>query len=217
MRSWTLRVSCKVTVKPSGFTYFAWDLKCSWSHEQTKTRIYFLNNFYACIKIHGKNLEAITWLCYIKIRVIMRCVIMGLNCNRLSNVNQILYISSKHTDSSLQTLGYRTAASETCSLYQKAGHYFQMTRSCWFPLLDILFVWFDLILYIPSTIFQLCRDRSSWVEPVLSLMMNVSCSRTQHSDPGEARAHGPSVSSQALYHWAPFIGHVNWSWFVMFS
>ena len=27
---------------------------------------------------------------------------------------------------------------------------------------------FDLILYIPSTIFQLCRDRSSWVEPGLS-------------------------------------------------
>ena len=27
---------------------------------------------------------------------------------------------------------------------------------------------FDLIHYVPSTIFQLCRDRSSWVEPVLS-------------------------------------------------
>ena len=27
---------------------------------------------------------------------------------------------------------------------------------------------FDLIIYVPSTIFQLCRDGSSWVEPVLS-------------------------------------------------
>ena len=27
---------------------------------------------------------------------------------------------------------------------------------------------FDLILYVPSTIFQLNRDWSSWVEPVLS-------------------------------------------------
>ena len=27
---------------------------------------------------------------------------------------------------------------------------------------------FDLILYVPSTIFQLHRDRSTWVEPVLS-------------------------------------------------
>ena len=26
---------------------------------------------------------------------------------------------------------------------------------------------FDLILYVPSTVFQLCRDMSSWVEPVL--------------------------------------------------
>ena len=27
---------------------------------------------------------------------------------------------------------------------------------------------FDLILYVPSTIFQLCRDRSTWIEPVVS-------------------------------------------------
>ena len=32
----------------------------------------------------------------------------------------------------------------------------------------ILFCLFDLILYVPSTIFRLNRDRSSWVEPVLS-------------------------------------------------
>ena len=38
---------------------------------------------------------------------------------------------------------------------------------------DLLFSWlsfilFDLILYIPSTIFQINRDGSSWVDPVLS-------------------------------------------------
>ena len=32
----------------------------------------------------------------------------------------------------------------------------------------VCFCLFDLILYIPSTIFQLNRDGSSWVEPVLS-------------------------------------------------
>ena len=38
------------------------------------------------------------------------------------------------------------------------------------PELRNLFVClFDLILYVPSTIFQLNRDGSSWVEPVLSL------------------------------------------------
>ena len=31
-----------------------------------------------------------------------------------------------------------------------------------------IFCLFDLIIYIPSTIFQLNRDGSSWVEPVLS-------------------------------------------------
>ena len=32
---------------------------------------------------------------------------------------------------------------------------------------DVLFL-FDLILYVPSTIFQVNRDSSSWVEPVLN-------------------------------------------------
>ena len=36
-------------------------------------------------------------------------------------------------------------------------------------LIRVVFVClFDLILYVPSTIFQLNRDGSSWVEPVLS-------------------------------------------------
>ena len=30
------------------------------------------------------------------------------------------------------------------------------------------FCLFDFLLYVPSTSFQLCRDRSSWVESVLS-------------------------------------------------
>ena len=42
-----------------------------------------------------------------------------------------------------------------------------------------LFCLFYLILYVPSTIFQLNRDRSSWVEPVLSwdkfLSVMLSC------------------------------------------
>ena len=33
---------------------------------------------------------------------------------------------------------------------------------------SVHFVLFDLILYVPSKIFQLCRDVSSLVEPVLS-------------------------------------------------
>ena len=34
--------------------------------------------------------------------------------------------------------------------------------------------------------FQLCRNGSSWVEPVLKAVINVSCSKTQHSAAGEA-------------------------------
>ena len=35
-------------------------------------------------------------------------------------------------------------------------------------ILQFLFVLFDLIFYVPSTNIQLCRDGSSWVEPVIS-------------------------------------------------
>ena len=41
------------------------------------------------------------------------------------------------------------------------------------PLHDLFYL-FDLILNVSSTIFQLYRDGSSWVKPVIS----VSCSRT---------------------------------------
>ena len=70
-----------------------------------------------------------------------------------------------------------------------------------YPFLIFAVCLYDLILYVPSTIFQLYRDGSSWVEPVLSLDL-CSCSRTQRSDAGEARTRGPSVSSQALDHYA---------------
>ena len=39
--------------------------------------------------------------------------------------------------------------------------------------------------------------------------INVSCSRTQRSDAGDALTQGPSVSSQALYHWATALLGVN--------
>ena len=66
-------------------------------------------------------------------------------------------------------------------------------RACWFCL-------FDLILYVPSTIFQLNRDGSSWVEPVLSYD---KCDlRNDHSAGTLVRLEPPALilSSQALYH-----------------
>ena len=56
---------------------------------------------------------------------------------------------------------------------------------------------FDLILYVPSTIFQLNRDGFSWVEPVLSYDKCVLLE--DHNAVTPVRL-GPSVSSQALYH-----------------
>ena len=66
-----------------------------------------------------------------------------------------------------------------------------VTRSLWICL-------FELIMS-QSTVGQLCWDRSSWVEPVLS---KDKCVLLKDSDAGEARTGGQLVSSQALYHWA---------------
>ena len=60
---------------------------------------------------------------------------------------------------------------------------------------------FCLILFFTSQslIFHLCLDGASWAGRELS-KKNVSCSRTQHNDTGEAQTRGLSVSSQAIYH-----------------
>ena len=50
------------------------------------------------------------------------------------------------------------------------------------PTYVCMYCLFDLIFYVPSTIFQLYRDGSSWVEPVLSFAQE-----PQRSDAGEAR------------------------------
>ena len=75
---------------------------------------------------------------------------------------------------------------------------------------------FDLILYIPSTIFQLNRDGSSWVEPELSWDKCLT-QGPQRSDADEAWTHGPSVSSQALYHCAPPLHNIKFCFMQNFN
>ena len=47
-------------------------------------------------------------------------------------------------------------------------HIHSQPFACWELFHDLLFCLFGLILYVPSTIIQLNRDGSSWVEPVLN-------------------------------------------------
>ena len=53
---------------------------------------------------------------------------------------------------------------------------------------------FEFDSYVPSTIFQLCRDGSSWVEPVLSY--DLMCLAQGHNavTPARLEPRGPSVS-----------------------
>ena len=71
--------------------------------------------------------------------------------------------------------------------------------------LDTVFfsILFDLILYITVNNISVTSGQVflGWTSSKLGLD-NVSCSKTQRSDASDARTHGPSVSSQALYHWA---------------
>ena len=78
----------------------------------------------------------------------------------------------------IETLQVRSSVSPTMRFTSFAGNKFgmgacsdstektkQTSKLCY----HITFVClFDLILYVPSTIFQLNRDGSYWVEPVLS-------------------------------------------------
>ena len=90
---------------------------------------------------------------------------------------------------------------------------FSWTLFSEFPLNLVEFFWIrlfvDLILS-QSTTFQLCRNRPSWVELVLSKDKCVLLN-TQWCHAGEARTHGPSVSSQALYHWATVLPWIRLS------
>ena len=64
---------------------------------------------------------------------------------------------------------------------------------------------FDLILYVPVNNFSLM---SGWA--FLGSRINVSCSRTQHSDAHEARTRSPSISSTLpLSHCAPIYTWLN--------
>ena len=71
--------------------------------------------------------------------------------------------------SACNSLCYRVSVEKL----EQIPYMLKLNHAAVFPhLLQILrhlkvFVLFDLILYAPSTIFQLCRNGSSWVEPVL--------------------------------------------------
>ena len=64
---------------------------------------------------------------------------------------------------------------------------------------ECLIVLFDLILYVPSTIFQLNRDGSSWVKPVLSKDKCVLLKGHNAVKPVRLE---PAAPSQAPYHCA---------------
>ena len=78
-------------------------------------------------------------------------------------------------------------------LLNQSNHLKHKLRIC-------LFVWFDSLLpsqqffsYVGTGLPGLNQYKAS---------INVSCSRTQRSEDGEAKTHDTSVSSQALYQWA---------------
>ena len=75
--------------------------------------------------------------------------------------------------------------------------------SCFKPLRCCLFCLFDLILYVPSSIFQLYSDGSSWVDTKLGLM----CLAQEHNAVTSVRlepaAIGLGSSTLPLSHCAP--------------
>ena len=68
----------------------------------------------------------------------------------------------------------------------------------WYIQLSFLFVWSD-SLHPSQDFFSYVGTDLHGLNQYLA-RINVSCSRTQCSDAGEAQAHNPSVSNQALNH-----------------
>ena len=67
-------------------------------------------------------------------------------------------------------------------------------------MLLFLFVWLDSLHPINNLSVKQGQVFLGWTSTKLRKMCLAQ--RPQRSDAGEARTHGPSVSSQALYHWA---------------
>ena len=66
--------------------------------------------------------------------------------------------------------------------------------------LGLKYILLDLILYVPINNFSVKLGQVFLVFNQYVARVNVSCSRTQHSDASQARTGSPLVSSQALYH-----------------
>ena len=79
--------------------------------------------------------------------------------NQLFQIKKLSECQTVWMQISIEILLVLLTVQSVCKGYQ------QMTKKS--PLARKEFL-FDLILYVPSTIFQLNRDGSSWVEPVLS-------------------------------------------------
>ena len=75
-------------------------------------------------------------------------------------------IRKYHNHKPQTTLWHREE--EPLNHQETPGRQIKQSNQFSIPHQDDCFDCFDLILYVPSTIFQLNRDGSSWVEPVLS-------------------------------------------------
>ena len=87
-----------------------------------------------------------------------------LPCNELKIYYREIRISTKHVDR-MDSASNSLAASHGGIINH---HQLRWTTRSYNLRNKLIFCLFNLILYVPSTIFQLNRDRSSWVEPILS-------------------------------------------------
>ena len=71
-----------------------------------------------------------------------------------------------------------------------------------------LFVWFETLRPINNLSVKQGWVFLGWTSTKLGKMCLAQ--GPQHSVAGEARTHGPSVSSQALYHWATALPKLLW-------
>ena len=72
----------------------------------------------------------------------------------------------------------------------------------WSQLIYVCFAWFDSLCPINNISVLKGQVSLGWTSTKLGLMFLLKDKTQWRSDAGEARTRGPSVASQALYHWA---------------
>ena len=140
----------------------AYELEICSGHKAKYGALEILDKYFKCGNFHEGFIFTKLRICKVS-RKLNPCKKAKSLCHLLIYVNHALVLNFNFTNMSFNPIREN-------NIHVKISEFTVnkfMTRTN-FKLIWVTWFLFDLNLYVPSTIFQLYRDRSSWVESVLS-------------------------------------------------